>query len=157
MEDDAMPQNTPAAPAVESPFTPRLDRKYGPRLTDPPSLRPAPPALTTWRVIIRSHDGRVFNALRRTDDLDRPAFGEPKLYRDQLCEFPSERMAILAAMSVHATGAFPSVKRDQLVSDPVVWTGLRNDEENALLCRVRDSVAWLGYMQMREQLTNPRR
>ncbi len=38
-------------------------------------------------------------------------------------------------------------KKDQLVIQPVVHAGLRNDQELALLCRVRDTMVFLAWVE----------
>lgn len=117
------------------------------------TIQPRP--LVTHRVVIRATGA----ALRVTADIDKPTFGQPNLYRDQLCEFPSEETAQIALDYVRMRTAIGHTLRgsDQLVIDTQVWAGLNQLQENAVLCRVRDSIAWLGWTQMQDALTNVRR
>lgn len=133
-----MTQSTEAAPAVEE---------------SPQDPHPRP--LCTHRVVIRATGA----ALRVSADIDRPSFGQPTLYQDQVAEFPSEETAQLALdyVRMHTSIGHTLRGSDQLVIDTQVWAGLNHLQETAVLCRVRDSVAWLGWTQMRDALTNVRR
>lgn len=116
----------------------------------------APPRpLVTFRVIIRE----TRCALRRTENIDLPSFGHPDLYRDQLLELPSEELAAIARDYVrHHTKIGHTLRsHDQLVVEPVVWAGVDETTENSILCRVRDSMEWFAWTQMRHELTNTRR
>lgn len=124
-----------------------------PAVASPQTNQPRP--LITHRVVIRA----TKCALRRTDDIDRPSFGHPDLYRDQLCEFPSDDTAQMAIDYVRYQTAMGHVLRpsDSLVIETIVWNDLTQMQENAVLCRVRDTSQFLGWIEMRHLLTNVRR
>jgi hypothetical protein len=124
----------------------------GAPLPEVKAVQPRP--IVTFRVVVR--ETQV--ALRRNNRPEMPDFGLPKLYSDQIAEFPSECTAALALDFVKLrTELGRHFKKDQLVIEPVVHAGLRNDQELALLCRVRDTMVFLAWVEAFDYLSNTRR
>lgn len=120
----------------------------------PVACSTVPRPIVSFRIVIRE-TGRV---LRRSFSIDKPEFGKPEFFPDQLLEFPSEETAKLALDYVrYRCDIGQTFKKDQIDVEAEVWAGITPDQENSLLARIEQSMSWLGWTQMRDVLTDARR